>query len=168
MSIPAYIDGDALPADDVNDWMVPIAAYKSQSSNRSSVTTPYNDWDMRLNVPSSGLFIFSGFLIYTGAAGSHFKWTWNVGSTNAVINVQAAYYNTGGTLVGEFQVGTETHAAYTDGTASDDRRAIILNGFLKAGGTSGNILLQWSQNNSSGTAVTLWDRSHLILHRIEA
>lgn len=168
MAAPDWKNGEELSADDVNEWLLLRAAYKDSDTDRSSTTSPSNDPDLQISIPDSGLFMFLGFLVYTGPVGANFKWTWNLGSTGAVINTGAIYYNTGNTLLQEFQIATDTHAAYTAGTGISYRRSIVFQGFMNAGDSSGTMILQWSQASSNGTAVSLKQNSYLALYRIES
>lgn len=168
MPPPTFSDGDQLSAADVNDWMVPITAVKTSTTSRSSTTTPTDDPDLSVDITDSGLWMFIGFLEYNGPVGTHFKWTWNMGSTNGVINIGVTYHNTSNSLVHEFHIATDTHSAYTAGTADSDREAINITGFIAAGSASGTVTLQWSQNNSNGTATKLYNGSYLALFRLES
>ena len=153
---PAVAAGQRLTADVVGQ-MLPFWAVKGGGTGRTSTTTLADDPDLLLTLPGSGTFAFELFLNYTGGtlgssdlkmamvySGTSSYGVWAVNGINTTATTQA---NMGGN-------GTGAAGTITVGTSGGTFLTVDIKGLLVAT-SSGTLSLQWAQNTSSGTAVTL-------------
>lgn len=156
MQFPSVSAGQRLTADLISQ-MLPLWAVKGGATGRTSTTTLADDPDLLLALPGSGTYAFELFLNYTGGtlgssdlkmamvySGTSANGVWAVNGINTTSTAQA---NMGGN-------GTGAAGTITVGTSGGSFLTVDLKGYINTT-SSGNLSLQWAQNTSSGTAVTL-------------
>jgi len=165
MAIPTWSVGQVLAAADVNDWFVPVVAYKTSTTTRTSTTTLANDADLVIPVAASSYYKITGMLSYQAAAtGVYLKWTFTLpaGADTGIYGV--TYYNTSNTYVTEIKNWADTPQGGTP--LANTGYPAIIEGMVKTGGTAGNLTLQWAQGVSSGSGTSLNAKSHLMAQKV--
>ena len=153
---PTVAAGQRLTAGMVSQ-MEPYWAVKGGPTARTSTTTLADDPDLLLALPTGGTFAFELFLHYTGGtlgssdlklamvySGTSANGVWAVNGINTTATTQA---NMGGN-------GTGAAGTITVGTSGGSFLTVDIKGYINTT-SAGNLSLQWAQNTSSGTAVTL-------------
>ena len=156
MAIPTYSPGDVLTAADCNNWFTPIAAYKTATTNRSTLTLTA-DPDLTLSLDASSSYEIRAMVIYSGASGS-FKFGWTV-PASATGGYGVALPQ--GTPMPLGQTWGATPAGATDGTTY----ALIFAGNLITVGSSGSLTFKWG-SNSGPASLTVGVGSYLLARRI--
>ena len=166
MAIPTWVTGQVLAASDVNNWFVPLVAYKTADTSRASNTTPASDPDLTITVAANAFYQVTAYFLFEGSntASQGIKWTWSV-PASTTFRYHAVYSSASGVAtVGVSYVGTDVNAAGTNGAGS--LRGLSVNGTLFTSAASGLFTLQWAQNVSEASTVTLHAQSSLVLNRM--
>ena len=164
MPIPTWVPGQVLAASDVNNWFIPLAAYKAGDTSRTTNTTLTPDPDLVVPVSASAVYTFHAFFDYEGANAAGFlKWQWTVPAA-ATLRYAATFVGTGGGININLYQGTDVVAGYTLGAGNT--MAMVHQGTLITAGSAGNITLTWAQNASNGTSTILHAQSSLVMQRI--
>lgn len=166
MPLPTWSVGQVLAASDVNNYFVPLAAYKTSDTSRSNSTSPSNDPDLTLTLAASAFYWFEFFLNFEGSAtGSQgIKWGFTV-PTGTLVRYHGTWSNvTSNAEVGHTWTGAQQPSAGTDGAGN--LHGASGRGTVFTSTTAGSITLQWAQNVSEASAITLHAQSALILQRI--
>jgi hypothetical protein len=166
MAPPTWSVGQVLTAADVNNWFVPLAAYRTSSQSVTSSTTLVNDNQLFVTVAANAVYYLQLGLNYTAATAGDLAGGWALPSGASITNTvsmsllsTAAGYGDdatsgGGSTVVAGGVGSGTNA----GAKSD--------WILTTGGSSGTCQFQWAQLASFATATSVVAASFLILQRI--
>jgi len=157
MAAPVWVNGQVLNASDVNNWFVSLAAYKTATTNRNTLTATI-DPDLQLAITAANSFweVRAG-VIYVASAGA-FKWTWTApaGVTGGYTVALAQ-----GTPMPLGLNWAATQTAATDGTVY----GIQLQGMLGIGSTTGTFGINWA-SNSGPNSLTVGIGSYLMATRI--
>jgi hypothetical protein len=166
MAIPTWTPGEVLASADVNSWFVPLAAVKGSDTSRSSNTTVASDPDLSLAVAANCTYVFSMYLDFEGGTtgASDLKFTWSVpASTTMRYNIAYSTASPAVSVSNSFTQASIISAATNGATVLQGLHA---HGSIVTSSTAGNVVLQWAQNTSSGTATILHTQSHLYAFRI--
>lgn len=161
MPIPTWSVGQVLAASDVNSWFVPLAAYKTGSTNRST-TSVTADPDLALTVAASAVYDVTAVIVYSAVTGSTgLGWVFAVpsgasGFYGGVVNVSG---------VGFSDVGAQWTTAGVAGTPAATVQSIFISGTLVMSGTAGTFSFNWA-SNTGGNTVQVQTGSKLLARRI--
>jgi hypothetical protein len=161
MPIPTWSVGQVLAAADVDNWFVPLAAYKTGSTNRS--TTPViADPDLALTVAASAVYDVTAVIVYSAITGTTgLNWVFAVpagasGFFGGMLNVSG---------VGFANVGNQWTTGEVAGTPASTIQSIFISGTLVMSSTAGTFSFNWA-SNTGGNTVTVQTGSKLIAQRI--
>jgi len=167
MALRVFNPGDVLAAADVNEYLVNNRyAIKPADTARFSTTTPANDPDLTIAVDANKTYFVNMTVLFTAVNGTgdlQFQFTIPAGTVfsgtatdpNGVVPYTASPPGRAiTTLLGVTGAGTGTVAA------------IVFNGVLATGGSSGSFTFQWSQQTSNATSTTVKQGSHMFLRRV--
>jgi hypothetical protein len=168
-----YTAGQLLTAAELTSWL-PLTAVKASGTSRTSTTTKTADPD--LTVPVSANYIYEGQLVisYTAAAAGDISLDLAYPANATCSAVQIGPHNaiaTSGSQASdvEFQAlmldaVTPTGAMPFGGTGGGIGALILIR--LVVGATLGNLVVEWAQLVSNGTATTLNAGSWLTIRRV--
>lgn len=167
MAIPTWVVGQVLTADDVNNWLVPMAVRKPSDEPVTSSTVLQADNDLLLALPASSVWDVSCCLLYDGGTtgSSDFKWQWTVPAGATIAAGYTHNFFSGASLVmsaNNFTAGT-TQASGTNGAGN--LLPVLIRMSVVISSTPGNLQLNWAQNTSSGTATKVRTGSTLLAQR---
>lgn len=178
MPIRIFVDGERPSASDFNRYFMQ-QQYVMKLSNlaRASTTTLTADPNLSMAVVAGTDYWVTAYLFYNGPtqatatgniklnfdapAGSTFDWV-SDGLGGATVDANAGIDIVSRTL----QSLGSTPAPGTIGTSTP--LTVLVKGLLRVGPTSGNFFLQWAQEISSATAVTLFHSSMVVARRLTA
>jgi len=141
-------------ADLTNAPAPPIRSVKTITETRANVTALSNDADLRLQVNANTSYALTGVLMFvagtavdarmrfTSISGAELRYTRDLDNTTA----GQALFNT------SYLIPTNT-----------GNRQTTISGVLMTGSSGGELVLQWAQNVSSASALTLRKGSYLML-----
>jgi len=164
MPPPVFVPGQVLNADDVNQWLQPLVAYKSSDLGRNT-TSQTADPDLVIPVQANGIYRVTATLFYkiSSTAGTDFTWTWTIPAGTAAGIYYTQYLGGGGGFVTEANLWTDApHNA--DAGVVGTIYGISIEGTLAVGGTAGNFVLNWAANSAT-PVTTLTARSIISLQR---
>ena len=165
MAIPVWQVGQVLSASDVNTWFIPVAVKKTSNTARASNTSITSDPQLTLPVAANADYKFEALILFNGAASaSDFQWRFTVPS-GAVMNYTCPHADATGTLVGISIVYNAPSVLTSQTTGTGNDRSATMTGMLTTAATAGNLVFQWAQNTSNGTATTVETGSYLYLQR---
>lgn len=165
MAIPTWSVGQVLAASDVNNWLVPEVAYKAAATTLTSQTILANDPDLIIPLAAASWYQVRAMLSYQCAAtGVFFKWSFTLPAGSDTGIYGTTYIVTGGTFSTEIRFWADTPQGGTP--SANVGYPVILEGMVHTGGTSGNLQLQWAQQNSSASGLTLNAKSHIITQKV--
>ena len=159
MAAPTWTSGEVLSAADVNSWFVPLAAYKTSSTNRSSTSITI-DPDLQLTLDASAVYEIRGGIIYQSTVACRHAWTYPSGAAGGY----ASSFNLAGTGAGTW--GYTFSATNIDAAAlGASVNGITVLGFIQTSTTSGTFGFKWG--SASGPAsLTIGVGSYLVARRI--
>jgi hypothetical protein len=161
MAPPTWVTGQVLASADVNNWFVPLAAYKLASTGRSSTTLSI-DPDLQVTVAANAFYEVSAAIIYQAASTSvGIKWGWVFPGT-VTGEFAAAYADATVTAANCLGFAWTTTQTATNTTTS--AYGINLKGALFTGVSGGTFGLNWASNIATTMNVNLG--SSLVLRRI--
>jgi hypothetical protein len=162
MAVPVWATNQVLLASDVNNWFVPIAAFKTNPTARTS-TTISADPDLSISVVSNSVYEISALINFQNVGGtSAISWNFAIPSGTNTSGYGAAYPIPGPTFAEWGNTWTATQSA----AASDNlSHGMIIRGTLITSSTSGLLTFQWACNAASGT-ISVFAGSHLVARRI--
>jgi hypothetical protein len=158
---PVWTVGQVLASADVNNWFVPVPAYKTALLGRSG-TTRTNDPDLSVALASNCAYEVRAMLMFgstTGGNGFDFGFNTPAGADGS----WGVAYNANG--VGNVTEGHLFTDAINCGTPAGVNQSCILHGVIYTSGTSGNITVSWAAHVTGGTT-NLNKGSCLIAQRI--
>jgi hypothetical protein len=168
VAVPVWVDGNALPASDLNNWLAPKVAVKSSSQSVTSSTTLVNDSALVLSVAANAVYEVTAHIVYDGSTAGDFKpgFTGPAGATltwvgmglgsGASTPIESASHNA--------QTLSDTGAVGALGAGTS--LVVPIHGVLTTAGTAGNFQFQFAQLTSDATATRVLAGSTLILRRI--
>jgi hypothetical protein len=168
MPPPVYTVGQVLAASDVNNWFLPVVAYKTGDTSRASTTTNSPDPDLTLPVVANANYFLEAFLFFEGSATASqgIKWTWIV-PTGATMRYHLICADTAGVAFsGTGATFTGSSTGVSGSTGSGNLRGLSMKGTLFVGSTAGNAQITWSPNVNEAAVVTLHAQSSVMLTRI--
>jgi len=154
MSRFPVINAGTTPAIGVLNQMIPQRAVKSASTSRTSTTTLTADPDLTVPVDANAAYDVEISLPYNGAATGtgDIKFSFSVPSGASITGGFEGIANPLGVAILTVATGSTLFSA-SNGTGNPLWCKISCTLFTS--GTSGNLVLNWAQNTSSGTATTL-------------
>jgi len=162
MAPPVWSVGQVLSAADVNAWFVPIAAYKTGVTSRTSTTITI-DPDLQVTVAANAVYQVTGNINYQNATGAS-AISWNFTIPAAASGAYAATYVVPGpTTAGWGNGWTNTVQAAASDNLSHGFDHV---GTLVIAGTAGTFGLQWACFTASAGAVAVNTGSSLSLQRV--
>lgn len=166
MAVPIWLTGQVLSASDINNWFVPVVAYKTSDTARASSTTATADPDLQLGLQASAFYKLEAFFIFEGSntANQGLKFNWIV-PTGTTLRSHNVYSSTAGVAtVGVSYTAADNIPCGTNGAGS--LRGCSVNGSVFTSTTSGSLVMQWAQNVSEASTVTLHAQSAVTLTRM--
>jgi hypothetical protein len=166
MAIPTWTPGEVLASADVNSWFVPLAAVKASDTSRTSTTTLANDPDLTLAVAANCTYVFDMYLDFEGdtTGNGDLKWKWAVpASTTMRFGIA---YSTTSPAVSVSNSFTQASTVSAASNGAGTLQGLSARGTIVTSAAAGNVVLQWAQNTSSGTATIVHAQSHLYAFRI--
>lgn len=135
-------------------------AIKTSNTSRSTNTTLTADPVLTIPVVASATYDFELSLLYNGAAtnAGDLKFQLSAPSGATFAGWDLAVTNPLGTGIGSVTLSTVV-VSYGNGTGNP--LGCMVSGTLFTSGTAGNLVLNWAQNTSSGTATTLMTGSKM-------
>lgn len=181
-SYPTLVAGQRLTASLMRS-MLPQIMRKSSDTQRSATTTATADPHLQINVEANAVYIWNGWLKYSGPpaadllldfsvpSGSLGEWTGSGGGTSAVTGASAAPALVVDTATSRgYMVRLESSDVAQSrafGTISTtDVLSIQMYGTLRVGSTAGTWSLDWAQNTSDATATTVYTDSWINMIRV--
>lgn len=160
MAVPTYVTGQVLAASDCQNWFLPLPAYKTSPTARTSTTITI-DPDLQVTLAANAVYAVTAAIGYQNVGGtSAFSWNYTIPS--------GATGSYGGFYV---QPGPVTNAWWnTWGSTNSAAASDNLYHGLTFGGTifttnSGTFGLAWACNAASGT-LSVGGGSNLICTRV--
>jgi hypothetical protein len=166
MPAPTWSVGQVLTASDVNGWFVPLAAYKTSDTGRTTVTLTA-DPDLSIAVAANAFYKVDAQLYYKSTTGgTDFTWSFTIPAGSGAGLYHALYLGAGGTsaVVAQTNGWTDTGNA-ADATNAGTVYGLSIHGILATGGTAGSLTVTWAASSGTPTT-TLTSRSHMVLLRI--
>jgi hypothetical protein len=165
--VPTFAANQVIASDDVNQWFVPLVAFKNADQNVTSSTVLVNDTALVLTPRINCLYWMELYLNYEGAATGtgDLKGQFTV-PAGAALNYSELHNSTATitTVVLGQRASAATFAAGTNGGGSV--QPLYACGTFLMGSTAGNLQFQWAQNTSTATSTTVHAGSVLLLRRI--
>jgi hypothetical protein len=166
LAVPVYSAGQVLGAADCNSWFLPVVAYKSSDTSRSSTTTPADDPNLTLPLAANAVYEVRVALMYACAStGVDLKMQFTV-PASATGEYVHWYWSGATTFVGPGNSAdpwTQLRGPYA--AASGDM-GFTGEGTIFTSASSGSLTLQWAQNTSSATALVLRKGSKMVAQRM--
>jgi hypothetical protein len=137
MAPPVYANGQIFNASDVNLWCIPLAAYKTSTTVRNTLTKSI-DPDLQITLAASSVYQVQAAIIYTSANAMDFTW---------VVPASA----TGGYTMAGNQAGVGAGAfsfvwTATPGTAAADT-GVLIHGMIQTAGSGGTFGVSWASQS---------------------
>lgn len=165
MALPVYSNGQILNGSDCNLWFMPLVAYKSADTGRTSASQ-VADPDLTVSVAANAVYRVDAELFFKSSSSGtgQFDWTWTFPAGTAGGTYGAIYLGGGGGVVIEDNGWND--AAHSAGAAAiNTLYPVTIHGTLVTAGTAGAFTLLWG-GHGAGPTVTLTARSHLVLTRL--
>jgi hypothetical protein len=162
---PAWLAGMNITAD-LLAAMLPLSAWKTGTTSRSSTTSPAADPDLSLTVVSSATYIVDLSLVYDADTAGDLKYAWTIPS-GGTLSLMAAAMLTGAaaTFTDDQMIGLSNTGSF-GGLGTGNNGGALLRGTLTTAGSGGTFSFNWSQNTSSGTATRLFAGCVLVARRV--
>jgi hypothetical protein len=168
MGIPTWAPGQVLAAGDVNNWFVPLNAYKAADQSVTSSTTLANDNALFVSVAANCTYTLQLDLFYEGAAAGTGDLKWNFTSPSGTTGLTGtpAYFGTDTNIHGAAFVALGSTFTTLGTNGAGVIKYALTTGTLVTSSTAGTLQFQWAQNSSSGTATKVRAGSNLCVWRI--
>jgi hypothetical protein len=154
MPIPTWVDGNPLPASDVNDWLVDDVVMKTSAEHRSNNTLA-NDNTLVLPVKANSAYLIDIGLLIDGATNGDFQGAWTIPASATIVNVWGTGTDTAGSAYSNditFAGGTTISLGCLGAGTMTGYRGVWS---LTTLGTAGNLQFRWAQLTTSATADTI-------------
>jgi hypothetical protein len=163
MAVPVWATNQVLLASDVNTWFVPLAAYKTSATGRTS-TTLVIDPDLQITLAASAVYDVHAAIIHQTTGGSSaFSFAWT--SPTLVSSTYAATYAQPGPVIAGWGHGFDGTAVAV--AASDNLvHGINIMGTVTVSSTGGTFGLSWAAATASSGTVSVLTGSLLTARRI--
>jgi hypothetical protein len=146
MPIPTWSVGQVLAAADVNNWFLPLPAYKTANTSRTSATLTI-DPDLQFTLAGGAVYSIQGGILCTAAAGIGFNFGWTIPAS--ATGGYALTFNQSG--VGTANLGLAWTATQVSGTPGGTL-SLLVSGFIATGGGAGTFGLNWATNTGGSTS----------------
>lgn len=158
MPVPTWSVGQILASADVNSWFVPLPAYKTSTTVRSTLSLSI-DPDLQITLAASAFYEVRAGLIYSAASGGFsFTWTAPAGFGGGY----TASFNLSGT--GSSTYGYTWAATPLAGTPGGTF-GILIEGMLSTAAAAGTFGLNWA-SGTGPASLTLGIGSYLAARRV--
>jgi hypothetical protein len=166
MPIPTWVDGNPLPASDINAWFVPRAAVRTSTQSVTSSTVLVNDNQLSVTVDANAVYDVRLFYHYTANAASDIQiaFTQPAGSTHS--NTYLHGFTVGAVSGTDDAISAAATNPALGGIGSGTDAALQWESVLTTAGTAGTLQVQFAQATSGATATSVLAGSKLILQRI--
>lgn len=161
MPAPTWVPGQVLTASDVDQWFVPLAAYKVVALARTTNVLAI-DPDLQFTTVANATYEVRASLLYQAGAGIGFSFQWTVPATAGTFGYGASM-NLSGTGAGTYMFAWTANALAGD--PSGNTLAVNIQGMLQTNAGGGTLGLQWA-SGTAGQTVTLLAASYLIARRM--
>lgn len=159
MTVKQWNVGDVLAAADMNVWTVPLAAYKTGTTVRSTSTLS-NDPDLVITLAANTIYEVTCAINYAVVTGG-FQVAWTVpGSTTGALTASFVLAATG---AGAF--GYTWAASFQAGNQTSPNGGINIQGNLITAGSGGTFALKWA-NGTGANSTTIGAGSYLSARRV--
>lgn len=166
MAIPLATVGQVLTADFVNQWLVPLAAYRTSTQSVTSSTTLVNDNALSVSVAANAVYLVELGLYYDGDTAGDLKTGWTTPAGATISDALAlGLSTTAAASTDDFTSGSSSVPSF-GALGAGVRCAALFKYLLTTAGTSGTLQFQWAQNTSSATATIMHAGSYLIAQRV--
>lgn len=155
MAVPTWISGQVLTASDVNNWFVPIPAYKTGGTTRTTLSAAV-DPDLQLPLSASAVYEITGGIGYNCASGGI---SWNF------------FISAGGTgnyaVAGQLGAPAAVSSTWTGivNGSSSTTGALLIKGIFATSATPTTLAFQWA-SVSGPAALTVNAYSYLKAVRV--
>ncbi len=165
MAVHVFNVGDVLAANDVNQWLTPLAAVKPNDTGRSTLSIT-NDPDLQLTLAASASYYVEAFIQYKGPTN---------GSADIQFQVNAPGSASGFWGITRLQITSfPLTTIVTTGfglavNAGCNGTSNLLPAFIRASVTTaagGTLAIAWSQNSGPSGTSTVLAGSTLVAQRI--
>lgn len=154
MAVPTWSVGEVLTASDVNSWFVPLAAYKTSATTRTTLTVTLDpDLQITLPAPNAVYEVHAGIGYNCSSGGINFNFPIPSG-TNGIFEVN-------GDLPAAVQNNWNVPVAANSSTTG----ALLIKGLLAVGATTGTFGFAWA-SNSGPAALAVSAYSYLTARRV--
>jgi hypothetical protein len=171
LSAPSYSTGDVPTATEVNEFLTNVHFVRRTSdATRTSTTTFTDDSQLSLAVEANAIYVAKVGLLFasTSQAAGDFKAQFTAPAS--AVGWWSIHGNSAsGTAATDDYGGVMTlNSASSSGViaTAEPWNMTMYDGLLVTAGTSGNFVVQWAQNTSSGTGTTLKINSFIWLYRV--
>lgn len=164
-------NGD-ISAQDLRDLLVsvyPVVVRKASAQSVTSSTTLVDDDELSFPVGANETWVVNLYLFIDGATSGDIKAT-VVGPSGSSGRSSVIGSGSNATTFENTTFNNQSNALGTAppaGTLGTGNITVVhMAAAVVVGGTPGDIVLQWAQNASSGTATRVLDGSYLVAHRV--
>jgi hypothetical protein len=137
MALPVYANGQILNASDCNLWFMPIAAYKTATTVRNTLTKSI-DPDLQITLAASSVYQVQAGIIYTSANAMDFTWVVPASATGGYVAVA----NEAGGV--NWTSGLTWGATETVGALGGRVNGIVVHGMIQTAGSGGTFGFSWA------------------------
>jgi hypothetical protein len=161
-----YSVGQVWGASDVNNWALPVAAYRTSTQSVTSSTTPVNDNQLSVSVAANAVYRVELCLTYTADTAGDLKIGWAVPASATFAEAFfAGITSAGAASTDDVTAGTPS-ANPVFGGIGGGAAGLHYIVMLTTAGTAGTLQFQFAQGTSSATATILLAGSNLIAQRV--
>ncbi len=142
---------------------------KPSQTSRASNTTPSNDPHLTLAVAANAIYWVECYVIYEGTTTGDILLGWSTPAGTVSFDWISDLLDTAATTgVGAVSRSAQTTSSTPGGGGRGTGSPLIapVRGLLQTGANSGNLTLQWSQNNSDAVATKVNANSLLLIRRL--
>jgi hypothetical protein len=166
MAVPTWSVGQVLSASDVNNWFVPLAAYRTTTQSVTSSITPVNDNALSFSVAANAVYKTELALMYDAATAGDLQWQYTVPASAAITNTFIANLTGAAATFTDDQVIGGVSNPTWGGVGTGTNVAGLAMSVLTTGASSGTLQLQWAQGTSSATSTRVFAGSYLTAQRV--
>jgi hypothetical protein len=150
----------------VNQWFVPLVAYRTTTQSVTSSTTLVNDNTLFVSVVASSAYLVELVLNYDADTAGDLKIGWTAPAGAVMTNVtQSSLTGTAATFTDD-QMIAAVSVPVSGGLGAGNNAGFLYKGFLNVSSTAGTLQLQFAQGTSSAVATRLFAGSYLLAQRV--
>lgn len=139
MAPPVYTAGHVVTAADVNSWFTPLAAYKTATTVRNTLTKSI-DPDLQVTLAASAIYQIQAGIIYTSANAMDFTWVIPASATGGY----TGGFNLAGTGAGTW--GFTWAATVTAAGLGGSVNGVQAHGMIQTAGSGGTFGFSWASS----------------------